>query len=197
MNKINVFEGSRRVATVLKVLWVVAVAIITWNSNSPHVSLHFVTDYPNQGFRRVAYGGCQSGVDAQEFVQRDFAEGREAFVTLCFKARPADDGTLVIPTEVESDKRWFGYSLYSASVTNYTKTRSRAFALTEEDKLAAQQEGSRQTRKGITDGILWAVGGWVGLWLLQVLVGWVVRGFLGIPLGADRRPAPTEPAELT
>lgn len=30
-------------------------------------------------------------------------------------------------------------------------------------------------------------GGWIVLWLLTIAIGWIVRGFLGIPWGKDRR----------
>src|SRR4029453_5540276 len=35
------------------------------------------------------------------------------------------------------------------------------------------------------DAVLFAVGGWFVLSVLQVLIGWIVRGFCGIPWGRD------------
>jgi CHASE3 domain sensor protein len=35
----------------------------------------------------------------------------------------------------------------------------------------------------------WAlIGGIFAIWLISLMTGWIVRGFLNIPLGMDRRP---------
>jgi hypothetical protein len=33
-----------------------------------------------------------------------------------------------------------------------------------------------------------AIGGWIALSVLQALIGWIVRGFVGIPRGYDHAP---------
>jgi hypothetical protein len=38
------------------------------------------------------------------------------------------------------------------------------------------------------EGAPWLVGGLVFLWVLSWTTGWIVRGFLGIPMGQDRKP---------
>ncbi len=38
------------------------------------------------------------------------------------------------------------------------------------------------------EGALYALGGLIFLWGFSWAVGWIVRGFMGIPKGHDRRP---------
>jgi hypothetical protein len=37
----------------------------------------------------------------------------------------------------------------------------------------------------IHHSLLFAIGGWIVLSILQVAIGWIVRGFVGIPRGHD------------
>ena len=36
--------------------------------------------------------------------------------------------------------------------------------------------------------LLFAIGGWIALSVVQAAVGWIARGFVGIPRGHDHRP---------
>jgi len=42
----------------------------------------------------------------------------------------------------------------------------------------------------IRNAVLFGIGGWIVLSVLQALIGWIARGFAGIPRGHDHRPEP-------
>lgn len=191
MARFNVFEGSRRIALLIKVVWALGALVVGWTS-TPYVSLEFSTSYPGADF--IKGGDCRYGTDAREFVSRPIDSYRLVSVELCFKALRSDSGADVIPYKVENDK-WWGNSPYTPDVTAYTKGRAQSFQLSEPDLRGAQEEWSSQRTRNIRNGVLFAIGGWVVLSLLQTLVGWIVRGFLGIAWGQDRRPESVKPAE--
>jgi hypothetical protein len=192
MARFNVFEGSRRIALLIKVVWAIGAVAVGW-TNSPRVSLEFSTSHPDAAFIRS--DGCISGTDATRYISRPIDDGKIAYVELCFKAMKADSGELVVPYRSEGG-RWWGNARYTPDVTAYTDARAKAFSLSEADREAAQEEWSSQRTENIRNGVLFAVGGWIVLSLLQMLVGWIVRGFLGIPYGRDRRPEPVKSADV-
>jgi len=42
----------------------------------------------------------------------------------------------------------------------------------------------------IRNAVLFGIGGWIVLSVLQALIGWIARGFAGIPRGHDHTPEP-------
>ena len=82
MAKFNVFEGSRRIALLLKILWVIGVIVFAYNE-SPYVLLKFTTTHPNEPLFVSDYD-CQVGSDRTEFETRSLDDGRSVSVELCF-----------------------------------------------------------------------------------------------------------------
>lgn len=183
MGRFNVFEGARRIALLLKILWAVGALAIGWTV-SPYVSMEFSTSYPDAEF--IKSNDCEIGTDALEFITRAIDDTKNVSVELCFKALRTDSGTQAVPYKTENG-RWWGNSPYTPDVTSYTRARSESFQLSEADRRTALDEWNSQRTKNIRDGGFFAAGGWVALSLLQLLVGWIVRGFLGIPWAQDRR----------
>lgn len=184
MARFNVFEGSRRIALLIKVVWAIGAVAVGWTA-SPHVSLEFSTSHPDAAF--IKSDDCTIGTDATKFISRPIDNDKTVSVELCFKALRADSGAYLVPYRAEGG-RWWGNARYMPDVTTYTDARAQAFSLSEADREAAREEWSNQRTDNIRNGVLFAVGGWIVLSLLQMLVGWIVRGFLGIPHGRDRRP---------
>jgi hypothetical protein len=73
----------------------------------------------------------------------------------------------------------------------YTKARAEAFVLSAADQTAARNAYDQQRMENIRTGFYFLVGGWIALTVVQFAIGWIVRGFAGIPLGQDRRPDAT------
>jgi hypothetical protein len=99
MARFNVFEESRRMALLVKVLWVIGALAIGW-TNSPFVSMKFATLYPDSASIRNEED-CEIGTDAMEFISRSLDDGKSVSLTPCFRALRAESGARVVPYKVE------------------------------------------------------------------------------------------------
>jgi hypothetical protein len=186
MARMNIFEGARRIGLLIKVLWLIVVAFFTYN-DQPYVQLKFASSSPIAALVRVS-GDCQIGVDATEYITRDLSAGRSAGINLCFRAQSFDNGKRLVPYRVDDKGMMWGNDPYSPDVAAYTRSRANDFVLADADARVAEADWGAQRRRNFGYGFAWAVGGWVVLSVIQALIGWVVRGFLGIPSGRDDRP---------
>lgn len=162
------------------------VALVAGWTTSPYVFVKFSTSHPDAAFIK-SDDDCTVGTDALEYISRPIDNGRVVSVELCFKARRVQSGAQIVPYGGEIDS-WWGDTPYTSDVMAYTEARAKSFNLSEADKRAAQDEWTSQRTRNIGYGVGVAVAGWIVLSLLQMLIGWIVRGFLGIPRGQDRRP---------
>lgn len=91
--KLNVFEGARRIAMALGALWVVgciAYAVFT----EPYASATFAI--PGPGEPSVKAERCADD-DANAYTTAKTSKGHSVGISLCFKARKAADGRLLVP----------------------------------------------------------------------------------------------------
>ena len=191
MARLNLFEGSRRISLLLKIVWVLGVVAVAY-SQTPYVSLHFTTTHPAATLTMSDYD-CQVGVDAMEFVTRTLDDGRSVSAQLCFQSPVFQSNQQrLVPYKVESDQIW-GNDRYSNDVTNYTDARANEFRLTPPDQEVAAQRLDAQRSENVRNAILFIIGGWIVLSILQALIGWIVRGFMGSPRGHDHRPNTAPP----
>ncbi|HKE87609.1 MAG TPA: hypothetical protein VKB50_27820 [Vicinamibacterales bacterium] len=182
----NIFEGSRRIALLLKVLVGACGLFITF-LQTPYVRLQYDTHGPDQPFV-LTTGSCDVFNDASEYITRSLANGQEVSVALCFRAQSFESSQQkLVPYKSEGGQIW-GNSESSADVTAYAKRRAENFRLSIADQKAAQSELSRQRWTSYRNGALYTIGAVIALTTLQLLIGWIVRGFLGIPWRHDRRP---------
>ena len=68
------------------------------------------------------------------------------------------------------------------------------FVLSKEDEQAALNDWRNERNRVWRNGFLVAVGSWVTLVIVQFVFGWMLRGFLGIPMGQDRPRAGQAPS---
>lgn len=177
--KVNIFKGSRRVAALLAVFWGVG-----WAAHAifadPYYSAMYVILHP--GGTPLALSTCEAD-DAREYITREL-DGRSVGVTLCFRASKATDGRKLIPV-VEKEGRYWMNEKYSSEVMSYTRMVAAAFtwpagaeAAVREGLRSSKIESAKESLKvGVIGIAVWAVFVWC--------VGWIVRGFLGVPSGAD------------
>ena len=64
----------------------------------------------------------------------------------------------------------------------------KAFILFDADKERAEKLWRKERNEDLKRGAQWLFGGLFGLWVFGAVVGWIVRGFAGIPQGKDSRP---------
>ncbi len=184
--KLNIFEGARRIAMLTGGIY--ALGVLGWAvSTDPYVSLSF--SVPELNAKAVMVDGC-GNEDAREYLAPQLPDGSKASVTLCFPPSMSSDGRMLIPYRADperADRVWMN-DRYSSDVTQYTRPVAARFGL-QSDAVSAYK--ARQ-RAALFDqwklAIQFVCGGLAALWAMVALVGWIVRGFLGIPRGHDAVP---------
>jgi hypothetical protein len=265
--KINMFEGARRIAKLIAVIWVVGVCIYVFNSK-PYIHAYYRVDSPDSVPTRMGEQviGCEVE-DATEYLfSQHTSKGTDFSLELCFKPKIFDDGRKLIPYQIlkpvtdttilaqlngdnkiekgpknpsgfdpdaylkskaqptmnlskqeelefrhrakqeastsggwrsdpvveqpktNQEKVEWGNEKYSTEVSNYTKMIANGFRLTKADEEWVDSKLWPARWENIKEGLLATVAGLVFLWIFSWGVGWIVRGFAGIPTGQDMRP---------
>lgn len=83
-------------------------------------------------------------------------------------------------------KVW-GNEKYSSEVLNYTKSVARSFKLIKADEEWADSKVWPARWGTFKEGVIAILGGLAFLWIFSWGVGWIVRGFGGIPSRLDRK----------
>ena len=78
---------------------------------------------------------------------------------------------------------------YSSEVMAYGRQVAVHFSLSEDGMKDAEQAVWDARLKQWKEALQFALGGVAFLWAAAAGIGWVVRGFMGIPRGKDTRPA--------
>jgi len=181
----------------LQVTWVVTRFVTFWNQ-TPYVLLVFETDGPGRPFvgAKKEKEGRSWHSDVEDgtifFEQQRLESGHAVQILLRFKARTWPDGQKLGPYKEEGGL-WFGGSTYSQEVTRYMSARAAQFTQDKQyEKSASEQwRQGRLIQLGFT--LAYAVGGWIGIAIVKFAIGWIVRGFLGIPSGKDSLAEPSHP----
>lgn len=159
---INIFAGARRVALLLASGIVGGTVFLVWTER-PYLQQNVFVDDPNPYMPLVKREGSCSYFDgwhsAFETVQSP--AGYSISVTVCARSE----------------------ALAKSRTSDITARLFTADELAEMDRLGAQQV--LDGRKDLVLGGIVALAAFFGItWS----IGWVVRGFLGIPRGMDHRP---------
>ena len=184
----NWFEGGRRITRLFQMLLCLGCAIAVFLF-PPDVSLTFETIGPDQPWV-LTTKNCYGGSDAMEDPQNDAGLG-ESSTDLCFRAAEFEGGKMLIPYALADKNNWYGAETYSDLAQNYIKKRKAEFRVPEQLKPGIRNQVSREWwkkwRENLKGFIVFAVVGVVILQALAWVMGWIVRGFAGIPAGQDRR----------
>lgn len=201
---INIFEGARRVTKLIAVIWVVGWCIFAFTANV-YVHPDFRVDSPDSvPIRMTEQEHCEEN-DATEYLSSQYtSKGSKISVTLCFKSRVFDNGRKLIPLSIMSFEEWdkrtnggqkplaaedkklvWGYEKYSTEVSRYTKKIADNFKLSKADEEWADSAEWSGRWENIKNGVAMTIGGLAFLWIFSWCVGWIVRGFAGIPTGQD------------
>jgi hypothetical protein len=189
----NIFEGSRRIVLLIQAAVVLGTGLYLFNS-TPFVTASFRTGGPGLPFfRTFNTADCQAPNARKTVYSVGIGEGRTIWVDLCFLAVRANNGQMLVPYKEEGGQ-WLTEGVYSGPVSAYTESRAAAFTLPPSDLMALRSEWSKRYWADIWEGLL---GCLIALGLIEALkraLGWIVRGFLGIPSGADHKPTAVEAA---
>lgn len=185
--RMNWFEGGRRITRLLQ--WLVglgagAIALFS----TPYTVLTFQTTGPDRPWI-LSRESCRYGQDGAEDFPRDFGVG-ESSTTLCFRAARFDD-EMMIPYKLGERDTWYGAKEFSDLAQTYMKGRVETFSVSQEVREEARRDVNRQWwkqwKKNLRDAIIWGFGIIVAIEALSWVVGWIVRGFAGVPTGKDHR----------
>ncbi len=183
----NIFSGARRIGAILAALWIVGIIAF-------HISKDIVVrvEYRVPSFAALWFisDKCDIGTDAIAYRAFTTPDGAEVSARFCFAAHKTTNGSLMVPYAEEGNFILLN-GPYSDEVKAYTedfveKTFSPAAA---DFEVADQKYGNQKWyERGYSAGVLF--GGLIFLWACMWCIGWVMRGFLGIPRGQDYRIAP-------
>lgn len=228
---INVFEGARRIALAIGVMWALGCLAYAVFSE-PYISLTYAVQ--RYGAAPVAADECELR-NATKHITLDAPTGEQVPVKLCFIADRADNGNYLIPyrevvsasnpeaarvyaarkealrrgaqadaarlTEVllkmpvdRSEPRtvWMADE-YNNDVRAYMDDVAAGFRLRPSDVERLQQVKRQKRWEQWKQALQVLFGGVLVGWVLTAGIGWIARGFMGIPRGQDRRPTPVAP----
>lgn len=182
--KLNIFEGARRISLLIGALWVVG-----WSAHAifeePYATVTYAVFIP--GTAPAVTEDCPSDA-ATEYLKRETPDEKTINIKLCFFAAKADTGEMLVPyADAGNGKVWMGGE-YSTEVIKYTALVASEFDLTPEriEAFEAIQRKALLEQWGVA--ALFLFGGLVVGWAVVAAIGWIVRGFMGIPRGQDMRP---------
>jgi hypothetical protein len=179
------FEGARRIAILLGALAVV-VTVATVALDTPYVSLTYAVRAPGAPFIR-SDESCPSEA-LSKYMSVSTTSGRSASVTLCVPTMLFENGAALIPYKIDEEGMVWGAAKYSPEVMAYERELEQRFRLPANDvKYLEEQITKARWRNAKEAAKYLAIG--LAIWAAVVsVIGWIVRGFLGIPNGMDRRP---------
>lgn len=185
--RVNLFEGTRRIAFLVAGIWAVGVLFVVW-SDEPTVDLAYIVTWPGNPPVRATEEGCEE----HDVKERDYAKtqkGTSVKLSFCFKGHEANDGEILVPYRVDAKTQmWWGATEYSSEISSYKARVVSQFLIPKVD--SDWVDGQRWTAraKQLWEGARWLFGGWFFILFFSGVTGWIVRGFLGIPMGQDEKP---------
>jgi hypothetical protein len=183
---INVFEGARRISLLVAGVAIISVSISQF-FHKTYMSFDYEIAHPNQPFLK-ADGSCPS--DGQRlYFESQTSKGRNVSINLCLLPMSfGKDGAQLIPYKVDEKGLIWGAAAYASEISDYEKKLKERFKIPPVDEIAMEKEMSQRYWGDVKDNITYLI---VGLGVFGAFVwaiGWIVRGFLGIPRGMDMRP---------
>lgn len=185
---VNAFEGARRISLVIGALWVLG-----WGSFAlfaePSYWVNYRILWPGAEPVLMTVTECEDEEGRESILDYKTATGSKFNVGLCFVAIKSRDGQKIgIPYKVEPSGDWMANTRYSPEVSEYQKRAASRFQIPPK----TIPDVNARKRAAYIDHWKFAAqflfGGLLAGWAFVAVVGWIVRGFMGVPRGADRRP---------
>jgi hypothetical protein len=180
----NIFEGARRIGRIILACVAIIGVVSNWNVE-PYVLLKY--QVPSFQAIPTKIEEC-SDSDAVQYLNRYTTSGKKIYINLCFKAHRADSGELLIPYAV-SDRGYWLNEKYDKEVVKYTSAVAEKFSIPRDGPDSLDSIWMKQKWIRFLEGISATAAALIGTWALFYIIGWVARGFAGIPQGKDRREA--------
>lgn len=184
--RFNVFEGARRIAMLIGALWVVIYGTLSWNSEPYTIGLTYMIDWVgSQPYRTDAPCGLNNTVERSEVK---LPSGKEIPALLCFRSQKDDRGEGLIPYKLAPDGSAWMHLPFSTEVMEYKRSVAEQFSLPPSDTDIADELYKTARFKKLKESTKEILIGLAVIWTITFVLGWIIRGFLGIPQGKDFRP---------
>lgn len=183
----NIFEGARRIAWAIVWLSLVIALYLTFTFK-PHSTLHYAIS--SYGVPAKPIEECQNAPeDATHYINMLSATGRPYAVQLCFVATKSIEGPKLIAYKQSGDF-FIMNTKYSEEVKQYIQQVAENYISTNPDKDKIEKILDSKKSEYVGDVFIWLIGFLFFFFILVTGIGWIIRGFAGIPRGSDRRPRP-------
>jgi len=183
----NIFEGSRRIAYLAGGL-AAAGTLVYAVTYEPYISIDYSISHPRAAFQRMTES-CPTEA-GRTFFTTTSQSGTSVSIDLCLLTMEfGENKEQLVPYKIDEKNMTWGAASYSSEVSAYEKQLEARFVLPPEDNNWLDKEKSRRYWENwkeslrnlgiglaIYAGFVWAIG-------------WIVRGFMGIPRGLDRKPS--------
>lgn len=180
----NIFEGSRRISYVFAAIVSMATLYVAF-TNKPYTHINYVVKNPLSNPERIDQD-CPYDAETTTFSKK-WVDGKDVDIRLCILPMEfGEDSRLLIPYKFDADGFW-GAERYTKEVEDYEKKLESKFNLSKEDVDYFNKEKSKAYWKKIKESLLGLVIGLIIFFCFTWVVGWVVRGFIGIPRGMDQK----------
>lgn len=191
--KINIFEGARRLTKLIAVIWVLCMSFYAFKefTEKGYVRAYFRVDLPDGvPVRMPEQEHCDEN-DANEYLSSPYtSKDAKISVTLCFKPQQPKivdkipEGFFYLD-ELPAKQQQALYEREAAQQQAKQKKIAANFKLSKVDEEWADGVAWSKRWKNTKNGAAVSIGGLAFLWILSWCVGWIVRGFAGIPSGQD------------
>lgn len=182
--QVNIFSGGRRIAAVVGTLMTAASGGFAWLASEPYVRPTYAVAINGEAWPTDS---CEYAIDGTETASVVTPAGRSVTVSLCFKAQLAADGRTLVPYKATDGQIWMN-DRYAPAVTDYMSKFASRFTLSAERGQDVDEQWKQAEWDQYRNTVLAAAGAVVAAWIITATIGWIVRGFLGVPRGQDFRP---------
>jgi hypothetical protein len=178
--------GSRRISLLIAGV-TIAVTLYIAYEYEPYVSVTYSISHPNSTFVKME-NECPSDA-ANHYFTTKLQSDKSVAINLCLLAMSfGKDSERLIPYKVDDKGLIWGDKSFGDNVALYEKTLEGRFIASLDEKVL-EGEVSKKYRESFIETIKYLFYGLVIFWGGVSAVGWIVRGFLGIPTGLDIRPS--------
>lgn len=184
---VNIFEGARRIQFLL-LLAVGALGVwIAWETSSGLERNYDVVLGRNGD---ISFQGIQEcrGEDSTRYYSQQLESGAWIRGDLCYRTFVAQSGERVVLNRVDEQGEMWGWPAYSGETMELQRRADDAFTVPSQDLPRINKEVREKLWKARAQVLGYTVVAMGVLWLVGLVLGWIARGFLGIPNGRDHRP---------
>ncbi len=164
-----------------------AITLVVLAVDEPYVSATYAVSHPNGPFVRTEET-CPTSA-GRHYFSSSTASGKSVSITICLLPMEfGENRELLVPYRVDEKGMVWGAATFSTQVSAYERQLEARFSIPPRDEIALEKEVKSRYWKHWREGIQYLA---IGLAVFGAFVwasGWVVRGFLGVPQGADKRP---------